>query len=350
MKKLIFVCYFISLINFCFPVCAQIEPAADKETQDITAQPKNIVVILSKNMSVQDTIFNKFKNKIKKEQDVKVHKFILGEDNELKLKQDQEILSLSPSAIFTIGTKATAYARGINDIPKVFTLVVNPLKESFCTKTGAPLEDMTGILISASPYEKFKLIKEAIPNATRIGVVYDPAKSGNIIAQGINAAKKLNMEIIEAPVTDKSKVLEKFESLSGKIDVLWAVVDNTVYNRKSMEFVLLFSLRNKIPFIGFSENQVKAGALMGIYCDYPNLGIQAAEVVNEILSGKGPEEIPLQNPKIFKYAISERASKIMGIKISAKLRMGADKILSDTLLDRFYARLCNSTKAFIYLK
>ena len=58
-------------------------------------------------------------------------------------------------------------------------------------------------------------------------------------------------------------------------------------------------------------------------------------MANEILAGKDPEETPLQNANIFKYALSERASSIMGIKISGKLRMGADKVLSDTIFNKF---------------
>ena len=326
MNKLISIFLFVFVLSFCPQIYGQTEPVV------------NVAVILSKNMSIQDAMYDKFAHELKKyHPDINIHKFILGEDTELKVKQDKAIMSLSPSAIFTIGTKATYYAKGFKNIPKVFTLVVNPLAEGFCTKEGKPLENKTGVLISVSPYEQFKLIKEAVPNAKRIGVVYDPNKSGNIVAQGLKDAKKLGMELIEAPVTHKSKVPEKFESLAGKIDVLWGVVDNTVYNKNSMEFVLLFSLRNKIPFFGFSEHQVKAGALMGIYCDYPNLGIQAAQIVSEILSGKATTEIPLQSPKIVKYAISERASKIMGITLSSKLRTGADKILSETLLEQFYA-------------
>ena len=332
MKKTALISLFALLISYCSTLHAQ-----------------NVVVILSKSMSVQDMMYKRFEKELKKHHDVNIHKFILGEDTELKLSQDKEIMSLSPSAIFSIGTQATHYAKGFKNTFKVFTLVVNPVKESFCTKEGKSTGNMTGVFISISPYEQFKLIKEALPNAKRIGVVYDPTKSENTINQAIPAAKKLNMEIIIAPVTNRAKVIEKFENLAGKIDVLWSVVDNTVYNKNSFESILLFSLRNKIPFFGFSEHQVKAGALMSIYCDYPSLGAQAAEIVSEILSGKNIGNIPPQNPKIIKYAISERASTIMGIKIPAKLRMGADKILSDSILKRFYAKTIGLGRTTILL-
>ncbi len=311
------------------------------------AKTHNVAVILSKDMSVQNLIFSRFKTELEKKNKVNIQKFIITDADTAGMKK--QILSLAPSAIFCVGTKATFLARQIPDTPKLFTLVVNPLKEGFCTKEGDPKDDMTGISISVSAMDQFKLIKEAVPSVKRIGVVYDPAKTGNIVARAFKAADKEGLELLNLPVTESSRVPDAVDSLAGKIDVLWGVVDNTVYNRKTMEYVLLFSLKNKIPFVGFSIHQVKAGALLGVYCDYPSLGPQAATIVNDILYGKSPMDIPMQAPHIIKYALSERASKILGLKISHKLRSGADKILSGRPQHRFFADYPSSSFNYAFL-
>jgi len=282
-----------------------------------------VAVILTKDIPIYNAIFGKFLSKIKKEKSgVIVKKFIAADKEATKA----DLLTFAPDVIFSVGTKATYIAKEIPGVPKIFTMVVNPIGEGFCTKEGDPLEDMTGILITVSPKMQFELLKKLMPNVKNIGVVYDPSKSSLTVNEGVKVGDEMGLIIGNIPVSDPSKVPDKIESLKGKIDVLWGVVDDTVYNKNSMEFILLFCFRNKIPLIGFSPNQVKAGALFAIYCDYPLLGEQAGAIAAEILSGKSVKEIPLQTPARVKFAINKRAAKLNGISIPSSLLRRADKV------------------------
>ncbi|MCK5707002.1 MAG: hypothetical protein KAI43_05060 [Candidatus Aureabacteria bacterium] len=288
-------------------------------TQAACAQ--NVAIVLTKDIPIYNAIFGKFITEIKSSNPgVRVKKFVASGGT------IGEINAFAPELIFSVGTKATVLAKKMSGIPKIFTMVVNPIGESFCTKEGDPLPEMTGVLISVSPEMQFKLLKQLMPKAERVGVVYDPSKSSLSVNAGVKVGDKMGLVIGNIPVNDASKVPDKIESLKGKIDVLWGVVDDTVYNKNSMEFILLFSFRNKIPLIGFSPNQVKAGALFAMYCNYPVLGTQAAQMAGEILAGKSVSDIPLQNPSDVKYSISKRAAKLMKLKISKKILDKADKI------------------------
>ncbi len=288
-----------------------------------SAYSEKVAVILTKDIPIYNAIFGKFLTQIKKaRKGVIVKKFIAADKEATKA----DLITFSPDLIFSVGTKATYIAKEIPGVPKIFTMVVNPIGEGFCTKEGEPLEDMTGVLITVSPKMQFDLLKKLMPNAKNVGVVYDPSKSSLTVNEGVKVGDEMGLIIGNIPVSDPSKVPDKIESLKGKIDVLWGVVDDTVYNKNSMEFILLFCFRNKIPLIGFSPNQVKAGALYAMYCDYPLLGKQAGEIAVEILDGKSPKEIPLQSPARVKYAINKRAAKLNGIKIPSSVLKHADRV------------------------
>ncbi|MBN1521856.1 MAG: hypothetical protein JW928_04920 [Candidatus Aureabacteria bacterium] len=279
---------------------------------------------MTKDIPIYNAIFGKFLSQIKgSHPDVEIKKFIVAENNDTT---ERDLLAFSPQLIFSVGTKATFVSKNIPGVPKIYTMVVNPIGEGFCSKEGDPMDDMTGVLITVSPREQFELLKKIMPDAQRIGVVYDPGKSSLTVNSGVKVGDKMGLVIGNIPVSDPAKVPDKIESLKGKIDVLWGVVDDTVYNKNSMEFILLFSFRNKIPLIGFSPNQVKAGALFAMYCDYPVLGTQAGDVAAQILNGKNVMDVPLQDPADVQYSISSRAAKLMGLKIPPDVESKAEKV------------------------
>ena len=281
---------------------------------------QKVAVVLTKDIPIYTAIFGEFFKTLKSTHgDIEIKKLVLSATTKSALE------SFSPDLIFTVGTKATFMARKLSGIPKIYTMVVNPIGEGFCTKEGNPFPDMTGILITVSAEKQFTLLKKIMPKVERIGVVYDPSKSSLTVNSGLKVADKMGLILGNIPATDPATVPDKIEGLKGKIEVLWGVVDDTIYNKNSMEFILLFSFRNKIPLIGFSPNQVKAGALFAMYCNYPSLGSQAGEVAGRILDGTGAGDIPLQSPSTVNYSISKRAAKLMGLKIPSSVLKGAQK-------------------------
>ena len=79
--------------------------------------------------------------------------------------------------------------------------------------------------------------------------------------------------------------LKSIQDMKGKIDVFWMLPDLTVITPETIEFMLLFSLENKIPVFAFSEKYVELGAFMSIGVDAFDIGIQAGEMAEKILSG-----------------------------------------------------------------
>ena len=81
------------------------------------------------------------------------------------------------------------------------------------------------------------------------------------------------------------------------VDALWSVADSTVFSPGSTKFILLHTLRNKIPFIGLSPAFVKAGALMALAADYQEVGTQCGELAVRVLSGYQPSSLPITMPE-----------------------------------------------------
>ena len=113
--------------------------------------------------------------------------------------------------------------------------------------------------------------------------------------------------------------------ISRNADVLLAIPDQTVYSGKTAKEVLLFSYRNRIPFIGLSASWVKAGALYALGIDYRDLGRQAAELANNILTWKSAGKTSVYPEKII-YTLNSRTMDHLRLDIDDDLIRGSAKV------------------------
>ena len=140
------------------------------------------------------------------------------------------------------------------------------------------------------------------------------------IEEARRAARESSLTLVEIPVTSESEVLGQVEGLKGRIDVLWSVGDSTVFTPRSVDSILLLTLRDGIPFVGLSPSFVKAGALLSFSCDYEDVGAQSAEQALGILTGKSPGDIPIAFPRGISLFVNLNTAHAIHLEISQKLQ------------------------------
>jgi putative ABC transport system substrate-binding protein len=205
-------------------------------------------------------------------------------------------------------------------------MVLNPVKERLVESYENPGEGITGVSVDVSAYEQFKKILQIIPGVSRVGVIYDPLKSESIINDAEQAAEKLNLKLVKAPVSSSKNVHPAIESLKGTVDILWSIPDTTVYSSAYINVILLLSIRNNIPIIGFSSSFAKAGAVLGIYSDYEDIGKKTADLIVKLTEGTQLSAIPVVRPDKLKVAINLSAAKNFSIKFSKEHIEAADEV------------------------
>lgn len=229
---------------------------------------------------------------------------------------------------FSVGAPAS---KACNDsgFPGVFTMVVDPVKNGLIQKDGSPKGLMTGVLVDVSPRIQFSYLKKIMQGKNRIGILFDPGVSNFVVTQYLKCADEFGVRILDIPVLSKEEVPPSVESLKGKVDYILSVVDNTVYNVQSIQVILRFSITNKVPLIGFSAPQVKAGAMLAFYCHYPSLGTQAAKLMTSIAGGGDVKNMLVELPEETDYAVNMRSAAIMKIDISDSFKSGAAEVFGE---------------------
>ena len=148
-----------------------------------------------------------------------------------------------------------------------------------------------------------------------MGVIYDPSKTGNIIAKAEKKVVDAGMNLVKYEIDSSKEVSEAIENIIGKIDALWLLPDSTVVTKKSFGFIKSTTLENKIPLLCTSDVFVKAGALAAVFSDYKCVGIQAAQLSERILEPSSPDSLGIVNPDSFKLAINTDTAKKLGLNL-----------------------------------
>ena len=238
------------------------------------------------------------------------------------MKEEPFLRSLEksrPDLVVTVGTQATlSVTRHIKNSPVVFSLVLFS-GESESLLQNRPV-NVTGSAMDIPIQLQFQRLREVIPELKRVGVIFNPQNSMGEIEQARRAARESGLTLVEIPVTSESEVLQQVEGLKGRVDVLWSVADSTVFTPRSVDSILLLTLRDSIPFVGLSPSFVKAGALLSFSCDYQDVGSQSAEQALEILAGKSPAEISVTYPRRISLFLNLNTARAIHLEVSQKLQ------------------------------
>ena len=220
-----------------------------------------------------------------------------------------------PLAILAIGHfAAKLVSEKIKNIPMIFCMVVNPERSDFIRN-----RNIAGVSFDLSPEHQLKRLKQVIPEAMNIGVIYNPKESGNIIKKAKTVASSLGLNIMARKVSTLKEVADVLPSLIKEIDTLWIIPDKTVLSRKTFKFINLNALRYCTPVMACSPQLVEMGAPFSFFAEPYSVGQQAGAICKKILNGEINAPLPIEVPNDIFLAINLSTMKRCGIDLPQKL-------------------------------
>jgi putative ABC transport system substrate-binding protein len=223
---------------------------------------------------------------------------------------------------------AQAMVTATQTIPVVFTAVTDPVAAQIVKDRKAPGGNVTGIS-DFSPLEaQFDLIKELVPAAKKIGVVFNPGEANSVAL--LNAVKALaparNLQIVEASAGRTADVSAAAQSLVGKVDALYLPTDNTIIS--ALGTVLAVGTDNKLPVFTGDTESVQKGSVASIGFDYFQVGLETGAVVVRILKGEKPGAIPVSNASGSNLVINAKAAAAMGVTVPPAVLARAKQVIN----------------------
>lgn len=232
----------------------------------------------------------------------------------------KETKERTASLIFTLGSFATEQvSKTISDVPVIACMVLRrELLEEFGNATGVALEFPVRI--------QLERLHTILPEATAIGVVYNPLENEGRIRSAMAAARDMGLRLEAYPVESPSELPTGLKAVSNRAVVLWGLADRVVLAPETARDILLFSMRNGIPLVGLSPAWVKAGALYSLDWDYGDMGRQCAGMVLRVLKGDPVGSIAPASPRRVLYCINRKTAERMKVDIPDLVVRGARKV------------------------
>jgi len=194
-----------------------------------------------------------------------------------------------PRMILAVGDAALALARKIRTIPVIalMSLDIHRMK--------SVQANLTGIGMVAPPEQYCNLLRQM--KVRRVGVIYNPARSGWYLQQARQAAEQAGISLVLREVTTSRDTLTQLASLAGKVDALWMLPDVTAVTRETTEAYFYFSQQQSVPVISFAGSYLGLGAAAVLDIDRAALGRQARDMVDKLLEGGSDDSMSLRFPK-----------------------------------------------------
>ena len=218
-----------------------------------------------------------------------------------------------PKAILAVGLRAAkALKAEISDIPIVFCMAMHPVQNKLKS------DNSTGVDLEPKAKSQLLAFKSVIPGLKRVGIIYDPKRTGRFVNGAKKAATEAGLTLVAKPVDERKDVPGALNDLTTKAQALWLIRDATVLTREFFNHTLIVQFEKKMPLLAYSEQFVRKGAVCSFAATYPSQGRKAAEIVRAVLAGTSIGDIPIQAPD-GTLTINVNSAQKAGLKIPGSL-------------------------------
>jgi putative tryptophan/tyrosine transport system substrate-binding protein len=232
-----------------------------------------------------------------------------------RARQDRATLLLT---LGSLGTQAAV--REVRDLPIIAGLVLN-------ADDLAKAPNATAVVLEFPVETELRYLQRLLPGQRNVGVLFNPSENQGRIDTATRVAATLGLTLFPRKVESPKDLPDALESLNKRADVLWGVADQIVLNPQTVRPILLFSLRNRIPFVGLSATWVKAGALYALDRDYRDIGRQCGELALKILQGTSPAALPPVPPRKVVYSVNLKTARLLKLDIGGQVLQAAQAVI-----------------------
>jgi ABC-type uncharacterized transport system substrate-binding protein len=242
-----------------------------------------------------------------------------------------ELTHLKVDLILTQGTAVTAAAQLEAGTTPIVSVSGDPVSSGFVKSLARPGGNITGLSFALA--EDFggkwlELVKETMPKASRVGIIWNPTNlSGAAAVKEMEAlAPGLGLRLSMQPIRSAADFDAAFAAVTrAKVAALIVMTDPLVSGQPAN--IVRLAAANRVPTIYGLREFVDAGGLMSYGPKLADLWRRAATYVDKILKGAKPGDLPVEQPTKFELVINVKTAKALGLTIPPSLLQRADQVI-----------------------
>jgi len=228
-------------------------------------------------------------------------------------------------------TAIRAARRATATIPIVMVAAGDPVKSGLAMSLARPGGNVTGMtfLTSELAAKRLELLKQAVPAASRVGVLWNPENPGGPadLEAAREAAERLRVTLQSFEAHKVAECEPAFKMMSDARIQAAVVLTDPVTSNYAGKVVADLALKHRLPLVCDLQEFTRAGALLSYGPSLRVMAQRSAWFVDKILKGAKPGELPIEQPTNFELAVNTKTAKTLGITLPASLVARADLVI-----------------------
>jgi putative tryptophan/tyrosine transport system substrate-binding protein len=216
-------------------------------------------------------------------------------------------------------------------VPTVVVLGAgDPVASGLIVSLARPGGNVTGISDNATTLstKRLGLLKQAVPGMRKVAMLWNKEDLGMTLRYraSADAAKSLGAAVLPLGVAEPDDFADAFIAMDREQpDAILMVADAlTILNRKR---VFDYAAAHRLPAIYEFDFYVRDGGLMSYGADFKESFERAASLVDRILKGAKPADLPFEEPTRYLFVVNLKAAKSIGLELPPTLLALTDEVI-----------------------
>jgi ABC-type uncharacterized transport system substrate-binding protein len=214
-------------------------------------------------------------------------------------------------------------------IPIVFAAAGDPVATGLVANLARPGGNVTGLSLVATDLagKRIELLHEVVPGLRRLAIMGNVGNPLVVLEIGEvqAAARTLGLDVVPAGIWKAEDIAPAFEAFKRRADALFVVLDPLINSNRLP--IASLALGARLPTMHGLRELVEAGGLMSYAANFPDLFRRTAGLVDKILRGSKPGNIPVEQPTKFDLVINLTTAKALGLTISEPFLLRANEVI-----------------------
>jgi ABC-type uncharacterized transport system substrate-binding protein len=242
-----------------------------------------------------------------------------------------QLVTLKPDIIFAPVTPAALAARKATEtIPIVFAVSADPVGAGLAVSLRQPRGNVTGVTSMNTELvgKRVSLLKEMAPRIARVALFFNPdnVPDRQQLSALNEAASQVGVAVIPIAIRAAHDYAPAFNSVEAQNADAIMIVPSPL-NIRFRSRIVDFALRSRRPTMDAEARGAREGALMSYGPSWADNFRQAAELVDKILKGAKPADLPVEQPSKFELVINLKTAKALRLTIPPSLLARADQVI-----------------------
>jgi putative tryptophan/tyrosine transport system substrate-binding protein len=233
--------------------------------------------------------------------------------------------------IFATGsTELEAARQATKTIPIVIATHADPVGVGHIASLARPGANITGLsmLLTELVAKELEILKEAVPQATRIGVLFSPSAPSHrpAVLALETAGERLGVQLVMVPVRTVEDFEGVFSTMSREHVGGFLAVTAPIFSSHRTRLADL-ALKHRLPGMFAGREYLEAGGLISYAPDVNDLTRRAATYIDKILRGAKPADLPIEQASTYQLVINLKTAKALGLAIPPAQLARADEVI-----------------------